>query len=435
MTLLKRLLFLLIFYPSVLQAQDSILISREALLKNAADKNLQVRIAEQAYLAAEAGYSQTRAMYLPNLNLSYTAMSTSSPLMAFGSKLNQERVGMADFNPALLNDPGSIQNFGTKLEVQQPILNYDAVYQRKAARAKADALKFKMERSAEYVIFELERSYMQLQMAYKAQYMLKEAKQTALANLKLVTDYYNNGMLQKSELLNVQVRVTEIDNQLQYAGTNIRNASDYINFLLNSSDSNQVLKPSDSLVPEKTATALTSLNPARKDLAAYNKSLEAYTNMVTAAKKKLLPRLNAFGSYEFNDKKITAFRGEGYMVGLQASWNIFDGFKTRGSIAQAKAEYRLAEEEFSQYKAQSRLELNKTTRQLHDAENKMWLTKLAWEQTQEAYRIRRNRFTQGLEKTADLLNAETLVLQKELEYRQAIFEYNSTAAYLRFLNK
>jgi hypothetical protein len=59
-----------------------------------------------------------------------------------------------------------------------------------------------------------------------------------------------------------------------------------------------------------------------------------------------------------------------------------------------------------QYKAKSQLELNKANRQLRDAENKVSLSMLDLEQSQEAYRIRSNRFTQGLEKT-DLLESET----------------------------
>ena len=91
--------------------------------------------------------------------------------------------------------------------------------------------------------------------------------------------------------------------------------------------------------------------------------------------------------------------------------------------------------ESQQYKAQSQLELNKTNRQLRDAENKVNLSKLALEQSQEAYRIRQNRFAQGLEKTADLLQSETQMIQKELEQLQAVFEYNFTKQYLQFLTK
>lgn len=426
--------FFLITLPVFVTAQDTVILNRESVIKDITTKNLQVKIAEQGYLSAAAGYQQTKAIYLPNVTLSYTAITTTNPLMAFGSKINQEAVTMADFNPALINNPGSIQNLNTKLEMQQPVINYDAVYQRKAAKSQADAMKLKMERSAEYVSFEADKAFMQLQMAYAVVEVLAKAKQTAFANQKLVTDYYNNGLLQKSELLNVQVRINEIDNQLQYARSGIHNASDYIHFLLNDS-TETVIKPADTLSYRQQAMLPFSISNNRKDIAAYGKALEAYNNMAVSAQKKLLPRLNAFASYELNDKKLYQFRGEGYLLGLQLVWNVFDGLKTKGAVQQTKANYRQAAQELEQYRLQSQLEINKTTRQLNDAANKINLAKLALEHSQEAYRIRSNRYGQGLEKTTDLLHAEMQVTQKQLEYYQAVLEYNITSSYLSFLNK
>ena len=85
--------------------------------------------------------------------------------------------------------------------------------------------------------------------------------------------------------------------------------------------------------------------------------------------------------------------------------------------------------------SKSNLELSKVKRQLLDAKNRLSLAKLSVEQSKEALRIRKNRFTEGLEKTSDLLLAETKYAQKELEYYQTIFEYNYTQTYLDFLTK
>ena len=148
-----------------------------------------------------------------------------------------------------------------------------------------------------------------------------------------------------------------------------------------------------------------------------------------------LPRLNAFGSYELYDDTLFGTSAKGYLVGAQLSWSLFDGYKLIGKMEKAKAEFQKSEIETQQYKAKSQLELNKTNRQLKDAENKVNLSKLALEQSQEAYRIRSNRFTQGLEKTTDLLQSETQMFQKELEFLQAVFEYNFTQNYLHFLTK
>ena len=72
---------------------------------------------------------------------------------------------------------------------------------------------------------------------------------------------------------------------------------------------------------------------------------------------------------------------------------------------------------------------------LTDANNKLTLTSLALEQSKESLRIRTNRFREGLEKTTDLLLAESQYAQKQLQYYQTIFEYNYAYLYLQFLTK
>lgn len=419
-----------------LYAQDTIRLSKTELHSKVLEKNLQIKIAEKSFQSAKADYNQSRSLFLPNITASHTGIVTTNPLMAFGSKLNQEILTPADFNPALLNDPEKIQNFATKIEIQQPLINIDGLYGRQAAKAKMEAYQLQTERTKEYLELEINKAYMQLQLAYKAVSVLQKAESTAKANLKLVENYFKNGMLQKTDLLNVQVRVNEITNQLQYAKSNVQNASDYLAFLLDEESNGKIYKPAEQLETSiEINSSNFSISENRKDIQAMQKSSDAYHKMFQSSKFCFLPRLNAFGSYEMYDKNMVGMKANGYLMGAQLSWNVFDGYKTIGKAEKAKADFQKAEVETEQYKKQSQLELNKSARQLKDVENKVNLSKLAFEQSQEAFRIRENRFKQGLEKTTDLLMAETQMAQKELEHLQAIFEYNFTKSYLQFLTK
>ena len=96
-------------------AQDTLTISKNDLLQKVTENNLQIKVAEKSFQSAKADYRQSNALFLPNINVSHTGISTTNPLMAFGSKLNQEILTQADFNPTLLNDPKAIQNFATKI--------------------------------------------------------------------------------------------------------------------------------------------------------------------------------------------------------------------------------------------------------------------------------------------------------------------------------
>src|SRR5574343_757253 len=426
----------LLLFALALNAQDTLTITKADVISKVKEGNLQIKIAEKNVQAAKADYRQSNAIFLPNITASHTGIVTTNPLMAFGSKLNQEILTQADFNPALLNDPKTTQNFATKIEIQQPLINMDGIFGRQAAKAKMEAFELQTQRTEEYLSLEVSKAYRQLQLAYKAVNVLEKAESTAKANLKLVENYFKQGLLQKTDVLNVQVRVNDIANQLQYAKSNVQNASDYLAFLINEDTQGKTFKPSEALENTiKVEVVDWQFSDNRKDIQAMEKSSEAYQKMLTMSKMSFLPRVNAFGSYELYDRQFLGTAAKGYLVGAQLSWNLFDGYKSIGKFDKAKADFQKASLETEQYKKQSQLEFNKTNRQLKDAENKVGLSQLAFEQAQEAYRICQNRFAQGLEKTADLLVSETQMIQKELEHLQAVFEYQFTQEYLQFLSQ
>ena len=173
----------------------------------------------------------------------------------------------------------------------------------------------------------------------------------------------------------------------------------------------------------------------RADIKAMQLASNAYEEMNKADKMTFLPRLNAFGSYEIYDNKIFQGDANGYLIGAQLSWDIFQGSKRFGKAQKSKAEFEQSKLEYTQYVSKSNLELNKVKRQLIDVRNRLELTALAVEQSKESLRIRKNRFKEGLEKTSDLLITEAQFAQKQLEYYQTIFEYNYTQTYLEFLTK
>ena len=424
----------LLSFLSILQAQQLTPISKQDVLSIVTDNNQSIKISQQEFNEAKADYRQTNAVFLPNITASHTAMATTNPLMAFGSKLNQEILTQNDFNPALLNDPSQIDNYATKLEIQQPLINLDGIYQRKAAKSKMEAMSLKTERTQDYLVFEVDKAYMQLQLAYKAVDVLEKALEAANANKKLADNSFKQGYLQRADVLNVQVRVTDVRNQLQTAKSNVHNASNYLSFLMND-ETYVVYTPTDQLTISTFTMEDKMVSENRSDIKAMQLASNAYEAINKADKMAFLPRLNAFGSYELYDDQIFQADANGYLFGAQLSWDIFQGSKRFGKAQKSKAEFEKSKLEYRQYVSQSNLELNKTKRTFLDAENKLKLTALALQQSEEALRIRTNRFKEGLEKTSDLLMAETQYAQKQLEYYQTIFEYNYTQAYLQFLTK
>lgn len=417
---------------SIISAQETVSIGEKEVLDRVQSNNYQLQIYEQEFLTARARYRQTNAVFLPKITASHTGFTTTNPLMAFGSKLNQEIVTQQDFDPIKLNDPDRIENFATKVEVQQPLLNIDGFYQRAAAKNKMKATELQQVRTGQHMELETKKAYMQLQLAHKAVTVLEQALKTAEANMRMAENKFQQGYLQRSDVLAVEVRVTEINNQLQYAISNIRNVSDYLMFLMGDTI-DAILIPKDSLHVEKLEIIESNLSRDRADIRALGLAAQARKKMFQADKMSFLPRLNAFGSYELYDDEVFKGDASGYLVGVALTWDLFDGSKRFGRIQQSRAEFKQAELEYEEYLHKSQLDLNKAKRALRDAENKLELTKLAMEQSKEALRIRNNRYEQGLERTTDLLMAETQFSEKQLEFYQTVYEYNYALEYLKFL--
>ncbi|MBD0776906.1 TolC family protein [Maribacter sp. ANRC-HE7] len=433
---MRRILLILAFFIVLtgIKAQETVLITKDEVLTKVLEGNNTLKISEQEVLAAKGDYMQSNAVLLPNISISHTGIATTNPLMAFGSKLNQEILTQADFDPLSLNDPKQIEDYATRIEVQQPLLNFDGLYQRKAAKAKWNASQMQAERKQDYIQLMVDKAYMQLQLSYKTVEVLEKAKEAALENKRLADNSFKQGYLQKSDVLAVQVRVTEIDNQLQYALSNIKNASNQLSVLMND-QSYSILKPADSLTVLTQDVDFDVLPENRKDILAMSSASEAYQQMYRSDKMSFLPRLNAFGTYELHDDGVFQADAEGYLFGAELKWDIFEGSKRFGKAKKSRAEFEKSKLELNQYKAESQVELNRAIRMLQDAKNNLGLTALALEQSGESLRIRTNRFEQGLEKTTDLLMAETQYAQKRLEYYATIFQHNYALAYVQFLTK
>ncbi len=415
-------------------AQDVVPISKAEVLKKVSEQNIAIKIADQDYEMSKADYKKSNALFVPSISISHSGMMTNNPLMAFGAKLNQAVLTQEDFNPALLNDPDRTDNYTTKIEFQQSVFNMDGIYQRKAAKLTMDATALQAIRQNEYISFEVEKAYMQLQLAYSVVEVLLKAQEAALANEQLAKNSFKQGYIQYADVLAVSVRVTEVKNLVQQANSHIQNTSDYLGFLMNDYQG-KLLKPRDELALTDFSNIEKELPVGRADLKAMQLASKAYKTMNTAEKSTFLPRLNVFGSYELYDDQLFKGDANGYMIVGQLSWNILDGTRRNANVQKSRAALEKAELGYAEYVSKSELELSKSKRMLKDAKNKLVLTQLALEQSKESLMIRRNRFKEGLEKSSDLLISETQYAQKQLAYKQTIFEYNYAMAYLQFLTK
>lgn len=427
-------LFLTAAVPLVLNAQDTTQhLSLSEAITATLNNNKSLSIAQLEEAIAASNYKQTEAIFLPQVGFSYTAFTTNNPLNAFGFKLQQQSITQADFNPVLLNKPGQTSDFATKLDIQQPLLNMEMLYKRKAAAKQKELYLQKTQRTKEYLSYEAEKAYLQLQLAYEAVTVLEEALKTADAVYRFTENQFKQGFIQKSDLLNAQVQKTNVETSLSKAYNNIGNASDLLSFMMGQQTSvRYTVDPSPAIkaIPQKQPAAIST---TRADFVTLEKAIEASTLMIQSAKNSRYPKLNAFGSFQLNDNSMFGFGAKSYFAGIQLSWDLFKGNSTRNSMATQNLERDKMTKQLSLMKEQSQLELHKAERDLQDAANEMKQQEASIEQATEAFQILQNRYQQGLVRTTDVLQASTQVMQLKFNLAQTLFNYKSTYSYIQFL--
>lgn len=417
------------------KAQDKKYISMDDAVSYAMRQNANIQIAELDHNIADAGYKQTDATFLPQVSISYTATSTNNPLNAFGFLLQQGIATAQDFEPSRLNHPGATFNYGTSIDAKVPILNLDRMYARKGAELQRTAYAYKLAYTKEYITFEVKKTYTQLQFAYQLEQILKQTMTDVEGIHQSVTNFYKQGLVQKSDVLNAQVQVNTVESALTKAESGILNTSEGLNIL--TGNQNKLKAPdqytTDTLKQVLTESDQSTLSGTRSDVMAMTTALEASKMMEKSAHMALLPKINAFGSYQLNDPKIFGFNKSSYLAGISLSWTLFDGNQNKGKIRSAGYMTEKKKQELNLFLDEKQQELHQTLRDLHDLLIEIKKYDTSVEQAEEALRILRNRYKEGLASTTDLLMSQAQLSQQEIERAKAIMSYNITKYYMDLL--
>ena len=434
MKILKRKTWLLsvcsVVLPTMLYGQDTAHITMNEAVELSAKNSSIVQKADLELRIAKSNRQQTDAVFLPQVSLGYNALFSNDPLNAFGFLLQQQRVQASDFDPGKLNHPGNSHDYVASVDFQLPLINVDKIYARKGAKLQEDVYKYRAASTRDHVQFEVKKAYTQLQFAYQARDVLSSTLQDVKGIYKSVTDFYTQGLLQKSDVLNAQVQVNTIEVALSKAESNIMNASDGLRVLLGEDLSVQAATyQTDSLIPEHRRPSYQGFSTMRSDILAMKKAVEASKMQVKSSAMAFIPSINAFGNYQFHDNQFFGFNQNAYFVGIMFKWTVFSGNYNRGKFRSATFQHEKMQKEYDLYLNKSRTEVERNKRAISDLNLEIRKQETSVNQAYESLRIMKNRHQEGLVSTTDLLLAQAQHSQKRLALAQSIMNYNIACYY------
>ncbi len=323
------------------------------VLKETLNSNLELKAKKLNIDKAKADLKKAKGFDWGKLIFNEQVSRTNDALYVFGMKLESREATFRDFGfsdfladmpglmggsisgnqvlsdkPKDLNYPKPRTNFKTSLVYEFPIFTgFKIKYAKEMAALQIQAQKFKYSHDKKALAIEVLKAY---NGAVAAKYFvnaLKTAKKTTASFVKMIKDFYNQGMATKIDLLQAQKRDNEVDAMLIEAENKYKLALSYLQFLSNDPtitgvEDFKVIYPPNEPLKQLIKTAL--LN--RSDLKWMQKNIQTMQKKVKFEESANYPTIGAHLEYGFNDNQFDNIdsRKDYYLIAAGLKWNIFD---------------------------------------------------------------------------------------------------------------
>jgi outer membrane protein len=305
-------------------------------------KNISLQQAEQALQTA-------RSYFLPSVNLltDYTSGSGGRSIsIPVGDLLNPvyaslNQMTQSDAFPQIDNVKQNFfpRNFyDAKVRTSMPIINTDLYFNKMIQGQQVMLKQYDIESYKRQLVLDIKTAYYNLLAAEAAVKVYGSALTLVTKNIELNESLLRNGKNLPANVLRSKSEAERVKAELNGARNQVMNARNYFNFLLNKELNAEVITTADIQIEPNNEPVTASIGK-REELQMLHTLKEINTTSLRMSKFNRLPKLNGFldlGS-QASDWKVNN-NSRYYLVGVQFSLPLFNGFRNNIAIRQANLE-------------------------------------------------------------------------------------------------
>lgn len=260
--------------------------------------------------------------------------------------------------------------------------------------------------------------------------------------LKNVTDRFDAGTVSAFEKLRAEVALANAQVPLISARNAYRLAAEALRQALGFATSSQeslrklpVFQGTLEFVPVnyELQSALDAARAGRPELARLAKIADARTEAIVSAKANRQPSLAAVGGWQLRKGPTDSFGDsrDGWLVGLQSQWNIFDGAATSGRVAQARSALEQTRLNLGEASLLIDVEVRRALSSLQEATELAEASQKVVAQAEESLRLANARYSAGTATQLDVLQSQVDLTTARTNQIQAYYSYNIAVARVR----
>ena len=239
--------------------------------------------------------------------------------------------------PTKLNYPEARNHFVTKATFKIPLFtggmlkNYKKITTKLYEMSKIDTAKILSLKR-----FELKKAFYNVGLVNNYIANLYSIKKNIKRLKRVIKEMKKEGYAVETDYLEVDAKLAEVDAMLDEARLNKKLAYQFISFLLNQ-DVDSVRAP--RVAPKTPRVTKEIVEERSLDIAKAKLGLKITKDAENVEKAKFLPKVGAFAEYGYADNKLvpsSISKKDFYNVGVQATWNVFNGGADKASLEKAK---------------------------------------------------------------------------------------------------
>ena len=336
-------------------------------------------------------------------------------------------------------------DMGGQLSAQWALINPQRVPQIAAARDQFEQSKNQYLIALRELRLQAAQAYFQLQVSDEGVRIGQSSVRSSLVSLRDASARFQAGVATKLEVLEAETQLARDQQLLTNALADQSVARRDLARLL---DLPQNLSPTASEPLRPLGIWTSSLQESVIAAYAFREELDNALLDISAANSQANSALGAVQPFLSIFNNLSGFRYDGAeqvivdlpgrsgwavenAIGLQATWNLFDGGAARAQYRQSKQKAQENAFRFADTRDRLRFEVEESFYQLRQANRNIQTTSRQVLSSRESLRLARLRFQAGVSTQREVVDNQRDVTQAELAYAQALAQYNDSLAKLR----
>ncbi len=409
---MRKILLLLaaaLLLPLSGQAATKKLTLREATVL-ALGNNYRLKAGKLLREAAKSDVAISKSRYFPRVSLEESFTAANAPSRVFMMKLDQGRIGSADFNPAAMNSPASTTDFTTAITLEQPLFDLSITRGIDMAKEADVAEEWRLARQREETAFQVFAAYVQVERAKLHQEVASRAVASAREQERLARVRSSAGVGLKSDELRARTFVSEMEQQSIAALNSLELAKLELGRLLGEPPGTtiDIAEPvTPRPLPEPGQPLVEQAMANRQDLLAMERQVAQSAGGVARARGAYLPTIYGTAGYQMHDRNQPFGRdNDGWVAGASLRWELFDGMRRSSAVEQANLQNLALQAQLDDYRHAVALQVIESILRREEAGKRLEVARHAVLAAEDGAQLVQKRYENSISLFIELLDAQ-----------------------------